>query len=810
MSQLSSALWMLKPRYHAVIIGSGYGGAIAANRLSRARRPDGTAVSVCVLERGNEIPTGEFPDGPDEAYRHSTLDRNGKRDGAENGLYHFIHDEEVTVIQGCGLGGTSLINANVSLVPEARVFKDKRWPRAFQDDVIKNAGGKDEIGGRLKAGFDHAKAMLRPQEYPEKANGHDDGWNGRLPKYDALKGAAGTDAKVYRAPINVNLKEGVNHVGVHQKACSGCGDCVSGCNVGAKNTLTKNYLPDARTRGAEIFCGIEVRSVARRGNAWAVYYVPVGHQRKLYDAPELFVLADLVIVSAGSLGSTEILLRSRARGLACSKFVGEHFTGNGDVLGFAYNGDNRVNGVGRGKTNVAASQPGPTITGVIDLRDTKELGDAFIVEEGALPSAMKKLLPAAFKVARKAVGKNDDHSFWRGVKQWSREAVSIVTAWTGGGAYRGSIANTLTFLTMSYDDGLGRLRLDPERDRVRIEWPDVSKQSVWQLVEKKFRQLSTTTGATYVPSPLFTKYFKFDVLTVHPLGGCILGDDAAGAAVNDRGQVFSGDSGSAAHDDLYVMDGSIIPSPVGVNPLLTISAVSERNVRLLIEDRGWTLEEGFTGKPVVFDGTRDQPRPATLQFSERMTGFLTPSSADFAAAADEARGRGHTATAVYGIMSPDLDAMIADPDRAAKLTGTLHIPALSPDPMTIFDGAFNLFVNVDGKAHKRMRYRMKLAAIDGKQYYFDGFKQVSDHRGIDVYSDTTVLHATVHENDKDGPVVAKGIMKISADDVLNLIKTMSAHDRDGKSSILERARFGKLFIGDLWDVYGIKEKLARL
>jgi len=300
------------------------------------------------------------------------------------------------------------------------------------------------------------------------------------------------------------------------------------------------------------------------------------------------------------------------------------------------------------------------------------------------------------------------------------------------------------------------------------------------------------------------------VLTVHPLGGCIHGDDAAGGVVNERGQVFQGTSGTAAYPDLYVMDGSTIPSPVGVNPLLTISALSERNVRLLIEDRGWRLDDSFDGKPAVYDGKRDLPRPITLQFSERMTGYLTPSSSDFAAAADEAKAIGHTASAVYGIISPDLDATIADPDRSAKLTGTLHIPALSPDPMTIFDGLFNLFVNVEGKTHKRMRYRMRLEAIDGKAYYFDGYKEVRDDRGIDVYSDTTELFATVHAGDKDGPIVAKGIMKISAEDVLNLIRTMSAHDREGKSSILERARFGKLFVGDLWDVYGLKEKLARL
>ncbi|HSR99346.1 MAG TPA: GMC family oxidoreductase N-terminal domain-containing protein [Kofleriaceae bacterium] len=788
---------MLKPQYDAVIIGSGYGGAIAASRLARARRPDGTELSVCLLERGNEIPTGEFPDSEIEAFAQCTLDTPGHPRGDRTGLYHFHFDPEVTVIQGCGLGGTSLINANVSLEPDKQVFQGERWPRAIREDG----------GGRLAAGFAQARAMLKPVAYPEPEHGTPDGWNGKLSKYDVLKAAAGPGARVYRAPININLKDGFNHVGVHQPSCSGCGDCMSGCNVGAKNTLTKNYLPDARNRGAEMFCGIEVRAIARQGDAWAVYYVPMGHHRGIYDAPELFVRAQLVVLSAGTLGSTEILLRSKQRGLPCSDFVGHQFSGNGDFMGFAYNGDARVNGVGRGKANRPNNQPGPTITGVIDLRDTKPYTEGFIVEEGAIPSALKEVLPLVFQVGRNVLATDPDHSLWHRARQWGREVTSVATA-AFGGAYRGAIANTQTFLTMSFDEDKGSLAL--ENDRLRIHWRDAAGQPGWQRIENKFRELATASGATYVPSPLFTKFFKFDVLTAHPLGGCICGDDAATGVVNERAQLFRVAAGDDAYPDLYVMDGSIVPSPLGVNPLLTISALSERAVRLLIEDHGWTLDETMPTGPAKFDGVRETSRPITLQFCERMLGYLTPSTDDFAAAADAARGLGHTATAVYGIMSPDLDAMIADPERTAKLTGTVQIPALSPDPMTIFDGTFNLFVNVNGKMHKQMRYRMKLSASDGAQYYFDGKKEVHDDRGIDVHSDTTQLFSTVHAGGPDGPIVAKGVLKIDAEDVLRLVRTMSARDRNGKSSLIDCVRFGKLFVGDLWDVYGLEAKLERL
>ena len=120
-----------------------------------------------------------------------------------------------------------------------------------------------------------------------------------------------------RVPINVTFEEGTNHVGVEQRPCTLCGDCVTGCNEWAKNTTLMNYLPDAWNHGAQIFVGARVRYVARRGERVGRAFQHDGRRpRDEFNETMLSVSADVVVLAAGTLGSTEILLRSRARGLA--------------------------------------------------------------------------------------------------------------------------------------------------------------------------------------------------------------------------------------------------------------------------------------------------------------------------------------------------------------------------------------------------------------------------------------------------------------------------------------------------------------
>ncbi len=129
MPRLSSPIDNIQPHYAVVVIGSGYGGGIAASRLARAGQ------SVCVLERGKEFLPGEYPDTELEALPEIQVNLPDQTLGLRTGLYDIRVSDDMNVLVGCGLGGTSLINANVASRPEPRVFDDVRWPQALRADV---------------------------------------------------------------------------------------------------------------------------------------------------------------------------------------------------------------------------------------------------------------------------------------------------------------------------------------------------------------------------------------------------------------------------------------------------------------------------------------------------------------------------------------------------------------------------------------------------------------------------------------------------------------------------------------------------
>lgn len=774
MARLSSPIENIKDHYEVVVIGSGYGGGIAASRMARAGR------KVCLLERGKEFQPGEYPNTEMEALGEmQTHQPDGTHLGDRTGLFDLHRNPDMNVMIGCGLGGTSLLNANVSLQAEPRVFEDPRWPGEVVSD----------LPTLVAKGYSLAEEMLKPVPYPEDFP--------ELPKLKALEASAkALHGRVYRTPINVTFKDGVNHVGVEQHACTLCGDCCSGCNYGAKNTLIMNYLPDATNHGAEIYTRMAVRFVEKVDERWLVHYQLLDSGREAFDAPTLTVSADVVFVSAGTLGSTEILLRSREKGLSTSDKLGQHMTGNGDVLAFGYNGDETIDGIGYGHRDPKEMAPvGPCITGVIDLRERPVLTDGMVIEEGAIPGALGAFLPAGLAGAASVGGKEEDASVASRLRQIGREAESLV-----GGPYVGAIKNTQTYLVMTHDDGNGRMYL--AKDELRVDWPSVGKQPIFQRVNETLYEAGKPLGGRYVENPIWTKLFGQQLVTVHPLGGCVMGSDASKGVVNHKGQVFSGMSGTDVYEGLYVSDGSVVPLPLGVNPLLTISALAERACALAAKDRGWTIDYTLPSAPA---GLKIAAKVG-MQFTETMKGFFSSKeTGDFQKGAEQGKVDGSPLQFTVTVTSDDLNAMLTDSSHQGAIVGTVNAPALSPDPLTATQGVFNLFVDDPDKVGQRlMKYAMLLTTRNGRQFYFTGFKVTHSDAGLNVWADTSTLYITVYSGtNATTPVLGKGILHIEPADFAKQMTTMKVTNTSSEEERLKGlAAFGSFFGQTIFQTYG--------
>ena len=216
-----------------------------------------------------------------------------------------------------------------------------------------------------------------------------------------------------------------------------------------------------------------------------------------------------------------------------------------------------------------------------------------MIEEGVAPGIVATMLPPAFFFADAMAG-----SFTRfgldEVEPRLLDAKALGTAFqTDPGsiadwAYKGPVARTQTYLVMSVDDARGKLAL--ANDRLAIDWPGAGREDTMVRDGGWMERAALAINGQYFPDPLWTGPLGKKIITVHPVGGCAMADDATKGVVDDACRVFSGSAGTDVHHGLYVCDGAAMPGAVGVNPLLTISAVAERAVELLAEREGWTID----------------------------------------------------------------------------------------------------------------------------------------------------------------------------------------------------------------------------
>jgi cholesterol oxidase len=536
--------------FETVVVGSGFGGSVVAYRLAEAGK------QVLVLERGQAYKPGEFT-RTIPGVGDSFWDPSNQLYGRFN-VWFF---KKLGALVSSGLGGGSLIYANVLVRKPAEWFDaDERWPISYR-----------ELDRHYKAVED----VIDPRPYPT-GDPYD-----RVQKIRAFRDAArklasrDTSLRVLEdpnlaikfsaagEPLGVSLGSDNLH-GVERRTCTLCGDCVAGCNVGAKSTLDFNYLSLAKKYDAEIRPLTEVRAFRpRRGGGIELDYVTHDPQSRSTSAINTLHCQRLVL-AAGTFGSTYLMMKN-ANSFGSIPALGTRFSGNGDQLAFAVDCKPEINAMfGPNITSVLrgedALDPGSTSSGrgfyLEDAGFPHELG--WMVEGFRAGGFIARFIRFFRQMARKMW-------FWDRDPDLGAELRALL-----GDARLSSHFLPLLAMGRDYPDGTFSLteRDDPDDTQyLALDWNGTRSSDYFERVTNVQRALAEELGGKFVrnlPSLLSR------TITVHPLGGCPMGDDPTTSVVDSYGRVRVPDV------DLHIVDGSIIPASVGPNPSLTIAAIANR------------------------------------------------------------------------------------------------------------------------------------------------------------------------------------------------------------------------------------------
>jgi cholesterol oxidase len=370
-------------------------------------------------------------------------------------------------------------------------------------------------------------------------------------------------------PLKLQVLEGdPASAAANKNFCERQGRCFLGCLPAARHTLNKTLLKQLPLAAED---RVFVRPLAD-----VDYIEPLQtggytvHYTGLEDGSPFHPTASTVILAAGTLGSTEILLRSREKNagrFVVSDRLGSRFSTNGDFSGFVtVDPDNLQYPI--------YGNRGPINMSHVAFRDANIL---VTVEDAGIPSMLASIVQQTLK----ALAKPGEPSKVVGLLSalWNNAKLPDYADPTSMQTENEMMMNICWFNVMGTDDATGTFDLHDGHLRLRFS-QRIADHPTFHLAETILRGIATAMNGRFQPFPLWDGLQPFvsrKLVVTHPLGGCPIGDSSTDGAVNAQGQLYDTQTGSASvHQGLYVADGSTIPGALAANPTLTIVAQALR------------------------------------------------------------------------------------------------------------------------------------------------------------------------------------------------------------------------------------------
>jgi cholesterol oxidase len=518
-----------------VIIGSGFGGSVSAMRLTEK------GYRVLVLERGKRFRDDELPKTNWDLRNYLWLPALRCF-----GIMQFSLLKDVLVLHGDGVGGGSLMYANVLMEPAEEYFDQPGW-RDVTDwkTVLKPHYAQT----KFMLGVDQSQNLWKADEILKQyADQEQVGDSFRTTQVGVFFGEKGQEGQEVEDPY-------FGGQGPNRKGCTFCGGCMVGCRYNAKNTLVKNYLYFAEKWGAEIWAECEVHNVQplpENQADGARYEVIYKRTTAWLRKPELKVRARNVIFSAGTLGSNRLLFKCR------------EITGSLPKISQQLGNKVRTNS--------------ETLLGVFSRELTTDYSEGLAITSVFEPDAVTAVEPVRYPEGSSFIRLLAGPLISPGGSVLERIVHTLATIVTHPLDFLKNyfISNwahrTTIFLVMQTEDNQIHLRLGRSfltlfrNNLVSISDDEKTIPHTIEVGHKVISHFAEQINGVPVSS-IHESLFNIPT-TAHLLGGCAIGRDESEGVVDLDCQVFN-------YPGLYVIDGSIVPANPGINPSLTITALAE-------------------------------------------------------------------------------------------------------------------------------------------------------------------------------------------------------------------------------------------